>query len=41
MAVTKLVMPGPFWAMHTPCRPLARGEAVRHMAGALLVQRPR
>ncbi len=23
-AVTKLVMPGPFCAMHTPCRPVTR-----------------
>ena len=34
MAVTKLVMPGPFCAMHTPHRPVARAKPSAPCAAA-------
>jgi len=37
MPVTKLVMPGPFCAMHTPCLPGNARIAVGHVRGVLLV----
>ena len=38
MPVTKLVMPGPFWAMQTPWRSSTRDVAVGHVGGVLLVR---